>query len=45
MTPERARDIDALARALDPAPPDRHAAQAVLAQFPWAAPPDAFGAS
>ncbi|MEH2513589.1 hypothetical protein V1291_004943 [Nitrobacteraceae bacterium AZCC 1564] len=45
VTAERARDIDALAQALDPAPPDRHAAQAVLAQFPWAAPPDAFGAA
>ncbi|WP_424630539.1 transglutaminase domain-containing protein [Bradyrhizobium sp. SYSU BS000235] len=45
LTPEQAQDIDALAQALDPAPPDRHAAQAVLAQFPWAAPPqDAFGA-
>jgi hypothetical protein len=38
VTDEQARDIDALAQALDPAPPDRHAAQAVFAQFPWAAP-------
>jgi len=44
VTTEQARDIDALAQALDPAPPDRHAAQMILAQFPWAAPPkDAFG--
>lgn len=44
VTAEQARDIDALARALDPAPPDRHAAQAILVQFPWAAPPsDTFG--
>lgn len=46
VTPEQAHDIDALAQALDPAPPDRNAAQAVLAKFPWAAPPqDAFRAS
>ena len=39
VTAEQARDIDALALALDPAPADRHAAQLILAQFPWAAPP------
>lgn len=43
VTPEQARDIDAIAEALDPAPPDRREAQAVLARFPWASPPpDAF---
>lgn len=46
VTPEQAGDIDALAQALDPAPPDRHAAQMILAQFPWAAPPqNAFSAA
>jgi hypothetical protein len=46
VTDEQARNIDALAQALDPAaPPDRHAAQTLLAQFPWALPPqDAFDA-
>lgn len=44
FTPERgptedeARDLDALAAALDPAPADREAAEAVLARFPWARP-------
>lgn len=46
VTDEQARDIDALAQVLDPAPSDRHAAQTILAQFPWAAPPkDAFASS
>lgn len=34
----QARDIDALANALDPAPPDRQAAERLLARFPWARP-------
>lgn len=34
VSPEQARDIDALAEALDPAPRNRHEAQAVLARFP-----------
>jgi hypothetical protein len=38
VTLEQARDIDALAEALDPAPGDRTRAAAVLERFPWAAP-------
>jgi hypothetical protein len=38
VTPEQARDIDALAEAIDPAPDSRRDAGAVLAAFPWAAP-------
>jgi hypothetical protein len=38
VTPEQARDIDALAQALEPAPGDRRDAEAVLARFPWASP-------
>ncbi|AZO80485.1 MULTISPECIES: transglutaminase domain-containing protein [unclassified Bosea (in: a-proteobacteria)] len=40
VLPEQARDIDALAEALDPAPRNRQEAHAVLARFPWAAPPN-----
>lgn len=36
VTETQARDIDALARALDPAPADRTEAESVLARFPWA---------
>jgi hypothetical protein len=43
VTPEWARDIDALAEAIEPAPANRREAKEVLARFPWAAPPlDAF---
>ena len=35
---ERARDIDRLAAALDPAPDTRREAEAVLDRFPWARP-------
>lgn len=38
VTPDQARDIDALAEAIEPAPRDRREAEAVLARFPWAAP-------
>lgn len=38
VTAEQAAQIDLLAAAIAPAPPDRHAAQAVLAAFPWASP-------
>jgi hypothetical protein len=38
VSPEQARNIDALAEALDPAPSDRTQAAAVLERFPWAAP-------
>ena len=38
VTEEQAQEIDALAKALDPAPVDRDAAEAVLARFPWARP-------
>jgi hypothetical protein len=37
---DAARDIDALAAALDPAPASRDAAEAILARFPWARPTD-----
>lgn len=39
VAPDEAREIDALAEALDPAPDDRQGALAVLARCPWAAPP------
>jgi Transglutaminase-like superfamily len=38
VTEEQVRDIDALAKALDPAPPHRQAAEELLARFPWARP-------
>jgi hypothetical protein len=38
VTPEQATRIDELAAALDPAPPHRDAAAALLARFPWAVP-------
>ncbi|HST74265.1 MAG TPA: transglutaminase-like domain-containing protein [Acetobacteraceae bacterium] len=38
VSPEQARDIDALAAALDPAPAGREEAEAVLARFTWARP-------
>ena len=39
VTPDQADQIDHLAAALIPPPPDRTAAQALLADFPWATPP------
>jgi hypothetical protein len=41
VTEDEARQIDALAEALDPAPATRDEARAVLDQFPWARPTDA----
>ncbi len=38
VSPDWAREIDALAAALDPAPASREAAEAVLARFAWARP-------
>jgi hypothetical protein len=38
VTEEQAWDIDVLAKTLDPAPPNREAAERVLARFPWARP-------
>lgn len=38
VSPEQAEQIDALAAALDPAPPDRTAGAEVLARFAWARP-------
>jgi Transglutaminase-like superfamily len=38
VTDEQARDIDALAAALEPAPASRDEAEAVLDRFPWARP-------
>lgn len=38
VSAEQARDIDALAQALDPAPADRTQTAAILEPFPWAAP-------
>jgi hypothetical protein len=38
VTDEQAHEIDALAAALEPAPADRPAANAILTRFPWARP-------
>lgn len=38
VSPDWARQIDALAAALDPAPADRESAEALLDRFPWARP-------
>jgi hypothetical protein len=38
VTEDEARQIDALAAALDPAPATRDEARAVLDRFPWARP-------
>lgn len=38
VTEEQARAIDGLAAALEPAPNDRRAAEAVVERFPWARP-------
>lgn len=38
VTEDQARDVDALAAALDPAPNTRAEAAAVLDEFPWARP-------
>jgi len=42
VTDGQAREIDALAKALDPAPANRDAAETVLARFAWARPTPTF---